>query len=68
MQLVVHLAVVVVLFEALADDKSVAIGVDGDVAGIEQFVDVRTQEDAVGDVVGVGISPWLDMRSLQDGE
>jgi hypothetical protein len=27
-QLVVHLAVVVVLFEALADDKSVAIGVD----------------------------------------
>lgn len=67
MKLVVHLAVVVVLLQALADHKAVAVGVDGDIAGIEQLVDVGAQQDAVGDVIGVGVGPGQDVRGLQQG-
>jgi len=68
MKLVVLLTIVVVLFEALADDKPVAVGVNGDIAGVEQLVDVGTQEDAVGDVVGVRVGPLDDMRGFKDGQ
>lgn len=68
MELVVLLAVIVVFFKALADDKPVAVGVNGDVASIEQLVDVGTQKDTVGDVVGVRIGPFDDMRGFKDGQ
>jgi len=66
MELVVFLAIVVVFFEALADHKPIAVRVDGDIAGIEQLVDIGTQEDAVGDVVGVRVGPLDDMRGFKN--
>lgn len=67
MKLVVLLAIVVVFFETFADDKLVAVGVDRDITGIEQLVDICTQEDAIGDIVRVYVGPLDDVRGFKDG-
>ena len=51
------------------DDQFLAAG-EGDVALIEQVIDVRRQQQAVGTIEALGISrvpPWLDVTRLPEG-
>lgn len=63
----VGLAVVEVGFQAAADEEA-AIGSDGDVALVEEAVDVGSEEEPVVEAVLASLSDGADVGGVQDGE
>ena len=64
--LVVMAAVGELFLEALADEEAV-IGVDREVTGIEEGVEVGPEEEAVADFMGTALRIGSDMGGFQDG-
>ena len=63
----VGLAIVEIVLEPVADEEA-AVGGDGDVAGIEEAVDVGAQEEAIVETVLASVSDRPDVGGVQDGE
>ena len=61
---IVRAAVLEILAQLLADDKSV-IGVDADIAAIEQSMDIAPQQESVGHVVGAVFSVGPNVCSFE---
>jgi hypothetical protein len=61
----VGFAVVEVVLEAAADEEA-AVGGDGDVAGVEEAVDVGAEEEAVVEAVLAPLGHGPDVRGVQD--
>jgi hypothetical protein len=49
--------------EALADEEAV-VGIDGEVAGVKQGMEVGPEEEAVADLMGATLRVGTDVRSL----
>jgi hypothetical protein len=62
----VRLAVVEVVLEPAADEEA-AVGVDGDVAGVEEAVDVGAEEEAVVEAVLASGADRADVGGVWDG-
>ena len=49
--------------EALADEEAV-VGIDGEVAGVKEGMEVGPEEEAVADLMGTTLRIRTDVRSL----
>jgi len=58
-------AAVLVLLAYAAADLEIEAGRDGDVAGVEQAVDVAAQEDAVGRLVDSSLGVGADVSGVE---
>src|SRR5437762_832149 len=67
----VQLVIVTAVLELFLDSAAhleVRVGRDGDVAGVEEFVDVRAKEDSVVERVLMDVAVVADVRGLERGK